>query len=92
MTSLRHSSVKYDPFYLIKYEDKVGRGKSVSIATGYELDSPGMESRWGLDFPHRPWGPRSLLYSGYRVFPESKERPGREADPSPLSSAVFKKE
>ena len=30
------------------------------------------------------WGPPSLLYNGYRVFPEGKERPGRDADPSPL--------
>jgi len=30
----------------------------------------------------------SLLYNGYRVFPGGKERPGRDADPSPPSSAV----
>jgi hypothetical protein len=24
----------------------------VGIATGYELDGPGIESRWGRDFPH----------------------------------------
>ena len=34
--------------------------------------------------PDRPWGPPSLLYNGYRVFPRRKERPGRDADPSPL--------
>jgi len=34
--------------------------------------------------PDRPWGPPSLLYNGYRVFPGGKERPGRDADPSPL--------
>ena len=34
--------------------------------------------------PDRPWGPPSLLYNGYLVFPGGKERPGREADPSPL--------
>ena len=28
------------------------------------------------------------MYNGYRVFPWGKERPGRDADPSPLSSAV----
>ena len=28
------------------------------------------------------------MYNGYRVFPGGKERPGRDADPSPLSSAV----
>jgi len=32
----------------------------------------------------RPWGPPSLLYNGYRVFPGGKERPGRDADPSLL--------
>jgi len=38
--------------------------------------------------PDRPWGPPSLLYNGYRVFPGGKERQGRDADPSPPSSAV----
>ena len=41
--------------------------------------------------PHRAWGPPSLLYNGYRVFPGGKERPRRDADPSPPSSAVAKK-
>jgi len=41
--------------------------------------------------PDRPWGTPSLLYSWYRVFPGGKERPGRDADPSPLSSAVIKR-
>jgi len=36
----------------------------------------------------RPWGPPNLLYNGYRVFPGRKERPGRDTDPSPPSSAV----
>jgi len=34
--------------------------------------------------PDRPWGPPTLLYNGYRVFPGDKERPGRDADASPL--------
>ena len=72
-----------------------GPGSSVSIATGYGLDGPGIESRWGgeifLTCPDRPWGPPSLLYNGYRVFPGGKERPGRDADPSPPSSPVVKK-
>ena len=38
--------------------------------------------------PDRHWGPPSLLYNGYRVFSGGKERPGRDADPSPPSSAV----
>ena len=63
-------------------------GSSVGIATGYGLDGPGIESRWGGEIfrtcPDRPWGPLSLLYNGYRVFPGAKDRPGRDADPSPL--------
>ena len=35
--------------------------------------------------------PPSLLYNGYRVFSGDKERPGRDADLSPSSSAVVKK-
>ena len=38
--------------------------------------------------PYRPWGPPSLVYNGYRVFPGGKERPGRDTEPSPPSSAV----
>jgi hypothetical protein len=30
----------------------MGPGSSVGIATGYGLDGPGIESRWGRDFPH----------------------------------------
>jgi len=29
-----------------------GPGSVVDIATGYELESPGIESWWGPDFPH----------------------------------------
>ena len=71
-----------------------GPGSVVGIATGYGLDGPGIESRWGRDFTHlsgRPWGPPSLLYNGYRFFPGGKERPGRDADPSsPYSTVVMK--
>ena len=38
--------------------------------------------------PDRPWGPPIFLYNGYRVFLGGKERPGRDADPSPPSSVV----
>jgi len=39
----------------------------------------------------RPWCPPSLLYNEYRVFSGSKDRPGRDADHSPPSSAVVMK-
>jgi hypothetical protein len=29
-----------------------GPGSVAGIATAYELDGPGIESRWGRDFPH----------------------------------------
>jgi hypothetical protein len=29
-----------------------GPGSGVGITTGYGLDCPGIESRWGRDFPH----------------------------------------
>ena len=63
-----------------------GPGRVVGIATAYGLDGPGIESRWGEIFRtsrDRPWGPPSLLYNGYRVFPGGKVLPGRDADPSP---------
>jgi len=31
---------------------KCGPGSIVDIATGYGLDGPGIESRWGRDFLH----------------------------------------
>ena len=43
-------------FYATKimsgYKYLGGPGSSVGIATGYGLDGPGIESRWGRDFPH----------------------------------------
>jgi hypothetical protein len=68
-----------------------GPGSSVVIATCYGLDGPRIESRWGKIFrtcPDRPWGPPSLLHSGYLVFTGGRKRSGPDADPSPPSSAV----
>jgi len=68
--------------------------KSVSIATDYGLDGPG--SNPGGDEIFRPFrpalGPTSLLYSGYRVFPGGKVRPGRGANHSPPSSVAVMEE
>ena len=47
-------------------------GSSGGIVTRYELEGPGIESRWGEIFrtyPYQLRGPPSLLYNGYRVFP-----------------------
>jgi hypothetical protein len=62
----------------------------LTLATGYGLDSPGSNPGGGEIFrtcPDRPWGPPSLLYNGYGVFPGGRKRPGHDADPSPPSSA-----
>jgi len=76
---------------------KCGLDSSVGIAIGYGLDGPGIEFRWrggkiSRTCPDRSWGPPSLLENEYRVFPGSKERQVRDADPSQPSSAVAKKE
>jgi len=42
--------------------------------------------------PDQPWGPPSLLYNEYWVFPGGKERPGLDADQSPPSSAMVMEE
>ena len=79
-----------ETFYLTYKLAVSGPGSVVGIATAYGLDGPGIESRWGEIFrtsPDRPWGPPSLLYIGYRVFPGGKLRARRDADPSPHSSA-----
>jgi hypothetical protein len=67
----------------------------VGIATGYGLDGSGIESWWGAIFctcPDCLWDPPSLLYNVYRVFSGGKEWPGRDADPSPPSSAMVMNE
>ena len=75
---------------IIMYKREFGSGSSVGIATDYGLDGPG--SNPGGDeifYPSdRPWGPTSLLYNGYRIFPRGKVRPGRAADHSSPSSAA----
>jgi hypothetical protein len=50
-------------------------GVSSGIATGYGLDSPGIESQWGRDFPHLSRlapGPTQSPVHGYQVFPGGK--------------------
>jgi hypothetical protein len=71
-----------------------GPGSVDGTATGYGLDGPGIESRWGRNFPHlsRPArGPTQPPVQWYRVFSGGKERPARDADPSPPSSAMVLK-
>ena len=78
-------------FYLLNrlFRVWVGQlGRYSDWATGWTVrgSKPG-----GARFsarPDLPWGPPSLLYNGYRVFPGGKVRPGHAADHSSTSSAV----
>jgi hypothetical protein len=67
-----------------------GPGSSVGkrLATGWTVrgSNPGVGEIFRT-CPDRSWGPPSLLYNGYQVFTGGKKRPGRDADPSPPSSA-----
>ena len=43
--------------YKFDYNSACGPGSSIDIATGYGLDDPRIESRWGRDFPPVQTGP-----------------------------------
>ena len=73
------------------YLPQGGPGSSVGLATGKGWTVRGSNSGGGEIFctrSDRPWGPPSLPYRGYRVSLSGVKRPGRDADPSPPSSAV----
>jgi hypothetical protein len=72
-----------------------GPSSSVGIVTGYGLEGSGIESRWGRNFSHlsRPaLGPTQTPVQWVPGLSRGKERPGRDADSSPPSSAVVIKE
>jgi hypothetical protein len=70
-------------------------GFRLSTATRYGLDGQGIESGEGEIFRnrrHRPWGPPSLLYNGYRFSSPGVKRPGRGFDRPPHLAQRLKKE
>ena len=72
-----------------------GPGSSVGIATELRAGRSGVDPGGNEIFrtcPDRPWGPHSLLYNGYRIFPGGKLRPEPDADHSPPSSAAVMEE
>jgi hypothetical protein len=83
-------SIQYTYLFIMQY--KCGPGSVVNIVTCYGLDgsNPGGDEIF-CTCPDRPWGPPSLLYYGYWVFPQGKEWLGRDSDPSPPSSALAMK-
>ena len=79
------------------YDSKVcsGAGSSVGIATGYGLHGLGIETRWGRHFPHLSrlaLGPTQPPVKWVPGISRGKEQLGRDADPSPPSTAAVKKE
>ena len=81
--------------FVSQYTVKGGPGSVVDISDKLRAERSGDRIPVGGEIfrtcPNRLLGPTSLLYSGYWVFPGGKERPGRDADPSPPSSAVVMK-
>jgi hypothetical protein len=78
-----------------RYRDSMSsRNSSVGIETRYGMDGPGSNTGEGEIFrtcPDRPWGPHSLLYNGYRVFPGGTAA-GRGDDHPPHLGPKLKKE
>jgi hypothetical protein len=66
-----------------------GPGSSVSIATDYGLDGPGIESRWGRDFSLTSHPAHCTMVTG--SFPGVKQ-PGRGADHPPPPTAEVENE
>jgi hypothetical protein len=69
-------------------------GSSVGIRLAMGQTVRGLNPGGGEIFrtcPNWPWGLPSLLYNGDRAFPGAEERPVRDTDPSPPSSAVVMK-
>jgi len=69
-----------------------GPGSSVGVVNDYGLDCPG--SNPGRDeifhtCPDRSWGPPSLLYNGYKVFPGGTGALG--LTPTPFSAEVLER-
>jgi len=72
---LRRTESEAHHTFISSTKFKVGWGSVVGIATGYGLDVWGSNPGEGETFracPDQPWGPPSLLYNGYRVFPGVK--------------------
>ena len=75
----------------VSYAESVGRDSAVGTATRYRLDGLGIESGGGEIFRIRQdqsWGPPSLLFNGYRVFPGCKVAGAWRLPPTLISGEV----
>jgi hypothetical protein len=69
----------------------VGRDSAVGIATGYEVDRPGIESRWGAIFSapiQTGLGAHPASYTRGTGSVPGVKRPGRGVDHPPYSAEV----
>ena len=90
VTRLSSSKLYYCSLIYVFISEAVGRvAQSVKrLTTGWTVrDRIPVGTRFSAR-QNRPWGPPSLLYNGYRVFPEVKVRPWCAADHSPPSIAA----
>jgi hypothetical protein len=91
------SSKLVPPFREVPDTSK-GRDSSVGIATRYRLDGPGIESRWGRDFPHPSrsapgaYPASCIMGTGSFRGGGAVKLPGRGADHPPphLSAEIMK--
>ena len=94
--AVRHSHVQTTATNFVHIQGvQVDRDGSVGIATRYEVDGPGIESRWGARFSAPvqtgPEAHPALLYNEHRVFLREK-RPGRGVHHPPHLAPRLKKE
>jgi hypothetical protein len=83
---IRERGLKNNTYFMLPVSSETGN--SVSIATGYGLDGPGIESWWGRHFPHRsrpaPGTQPATCTMGTGSFPEVKRGRGVKLTPHPL--------
>ena len=82
-----HPLLRHPQFMKLLVCDTVCWFSIVSIATGYGLDGPGIESWcvWGFHTcPSWPLGPPSLHYNGYRDIPGGKAAGAWFWPPTPI--------
>jgi hypothetical protein len=76
-----------DHSFSSRYVRERRQGSVVGIASGYELDAPGIESQWGEIFPPAYTGPGAHPASctmGTGFFPGVKRGLGVTLTPHPL--------
>jgi len=83
---------RFSNSYISKYSIMLLVVRVFGIATGYGLDGPGIESRWGARFPALvqtgPGAHPASCTLGTRSFPGVKSGRGVTLTPHPTSSAV----